>query len=118
MISLSVVADFYTLPIIARRLGLTTSGLKKWYARDGVFMFKRCQPGPGCGRKGGPGRGHAVWYTNDALIQAWELSQVQVQRRRWIARRAARDEIKGVSGKKVSLPRPRGQVGATHHGRQ
>lgn len=54
-------ASYFGLKAIAERLELTTRTVMRWHEQQGFPMYPR--------RK----HGRWVWYTNDALIHAFEI---------------------------------------------
>lgn len=66
--------DYFGLPAIAQRLGVSQGTVIRWYVKQAFAMMQR-QRGP-----------RRVWYTNDALITAWQLKRCEIGRKAWIAR--------------------------------
>jgi len=65
-------SDYYSLPAIARRLGVSRNTVLSWHLRLGLLMYRR-RVGP-----------RWVWYTNDSLLTSWELARCKLDyQRRW-----------------------------------
>ena len=67
---------YYGLVVIARRLGVSRNTVLAWYERHSFLMYRR---------RIGPRR---MWYTNDALITAWEVARCRAERRARLEGRA------------------------------
>ncbi len=73
-------AQYLTLPKIAKRLGYKTSAtVYRLLIEEGLPMYKKYKP--------------ARWYTTDDLIQAWELEKCKRHREELIKRRSKRKEL-------------------------
>ena len=62
-------AEYWGLRDIAKRMGVTTRTIHRWHRGRGFLMYRRS------GR-----RRHGLWFTNDGLIQAWELTLCRLDR--------------------------------------
>jgi hypothetical protein len=63
-------ADYWGLDAIARRLGVNRATAHGWWQSRGLLMYRRHIPS----------RRLPVWYSNDQLIQTWELTQCALDR--------------------------------------
>lgn len=74
-------SDHVGLMAIARRLGVSRNTVLAWHEAQGLLMYRR-RIGP-----------RSVWYTNDALLTAWEIARckVELQARRERRRRRKLD---------------------------
>jgi len=76
------VAHYYGREAIAARVGITRATLDTYLQRHGFLAYKRKV-------------GHTwMWYSNEALITAWEIARCRVQARRSTDERQARQAAK------------------------
>jgi DNA-binding MurR/RpiR family transcriptional regulator len=64
------VADYFGVNAIARRMSVHGDTIRRWHRQLGFLMYRRFYRHPVQGVK-------RVWYTNDQLIQAWEIAQAR-----------------------------------------
>jgi hypothetical protein len=62
------VSDYRGLEAIAGRLGESRNTVLAWYKRSAFLMYRR---------RSGP---RWIWYTNAALIFAWEMARGRAER--------------------------------------
>jgi hypothetical protein len=61
------IANYWGLEQIARRMEVDSTTIRRWHREKGFLMMQR--------RRKINRMWYAVWYTNDALILAWEREQ-------------------------------------------
>lgn len=72
-------ADYWGVDRIAKRMGCSRTTLVRWHHDRGFLMYRR-------GREGMK----PCWYTNDSLIQTWELARCRADHAWKLARRTKR----------------------------
>ena len=83
-------ADYYGQQAIAERLGVNPRTVVRLWEKGFPAYLKR-HPHPA------KGQGHRMYYTNDNLIQVWELVRCRQSRKEILGKRAARLEKKLVA---------------------
>ena len=64
--------EYWGVAAIAKRLSVSPEGLRALHRRDAFLMFRRRRA------RVGRGRSPVTWYTNEALIQRWELARCRL----------------------------------------
>ena len=75
--------EYWGLDAIGLRMGVNQQTVRRWH-RDHAFLMYPRRKGP-----------RTIWYTNDVLIQTWELARCRQAREAVLDRRAARQTSPG-----------------------
>ena len=81
-------ADYWGLSEIAERLNLHRDTVAKRLDQKNLLAYKRRRPKPTSGQ------GQRVWYTNDRLIDLWEVTRCKQSLEERAVKRAARAKRK------------------------
>ena len=81
-------ADYWGLSEIAARLNLHPMTVSKRLNHKSFLAYKRRPPHPTSGQ------GQRMWYTNDSLIQLWEVMRCKQSLEERAVKRAARAKRK------------------------
>lgn len=96
--------EYFGQVAIQDRLGVSGNTLRDWIKRRQFPVYRRYSKGK---------RRH-VWYTNDALIHAWEQAQVQLDRAHVEAHRKAGSHRSGLAMLIGKYARRHGEEGMAH----
>ena len=69
-----VMAEYWGLSVIAKRMGVSIPTLYGFHKKFGFLMYHRWPP------RSRPPFVRWRWYTNDDLIQQWEIARCKVDR--------------------------------------